>query len=224
MLISNRKEQKSSPAAFKSTFASSFAHPTPETECTSSRGTTSHIPPVPTSPPPPLPHEPPPPLPPGPPPPPSRKTTTSTVISNKSKFGLQNNGNPSTGFKLSSTQKTPVKFNFGAAKNPSTTGFMKRVPLKNSNVFGNDESESENESGNSSDNELDSEPEIITSTKEEQQTCLTKAIDYFDTLINSEKKRKIIRFVRGSDSSGILPGTIESSKSNALPLSSIISS
>lgn len=98
-----------------------------------------------------------------------------------------------------------------------------RVHLKNSNVFGDDESESEHESGNSSADEMESEPEVITSTKDEQQTCLTKAIDYFDTLINSEKKRKIICFVRGSDSSGILPGTINDTKSDALPLSSIIS-
>ena len=101
-----------------------------------------------------------------------------------------------------------------------------RVPLKNANVFGDDESESDDENGNSSADDVESEPEIITSTKEDQQTCLTKAIDYFDTLTNTEKKRKIIRFVRGSDSSGILPGTIDnkkSAKSKALPLSSIVS-
>ena len=106
-------------------------------------------------------------------------------------------------------------------------GFVKpRVPLKNANVFGDDESESDDENGNSSADDVESEPEIITSTKEDQQTCLTKAIDYFDTLTNTEKKRKIIRFVRGSDSSGILPGTIDnkkSAKSKALPLSSIVS-
>ena len=101
-------------------------------------------------------------------------------------------------------------------------GCGKRIPLKNTNVFGDDESESDHESDNSSADEMENEPEVLTSTKEEQQTCLTKAIDYFDTLINSEKKRKIIRFVRGSDSAGILPGTINDTKSGALPLSSII--
>lgn len=109
-------------------------------------------------------------------------------------------------------------------KNATSVGFVKsRVPLKNSNVFGDDESESENESRNSSVDEVESEPDVLTSTKEEQQTCLTKAIDYFDTLINTEKKRKIISFVRGIDSGGILPGTINDTKSTALPLSSIIS-
>ena len=104
-------------------------------------------------------------------------------------------------------------------------GFVKPcVPLKNANVFGDDDSDNEKESGSSSSGEVESEPEVLTSTKEEQQSCLTKAIDYFDTLINTEKKRKIIRFVRGSDSGGILPGTMNGTKSNALPLSSIVAS
>lgn len=128
----------------------------------------------------------------------------------------------SSGFQISGSQKGTVKFNFGLGKNANSVGFVKpRVPLKNTNVFGDDESESEHESDTSVD-EVESEPEIISSSKEEQQICLTKAIDYFDTLTNTEKKRKIIRFVRGSDSAGILPGTINVT-SNALPLSSIIS-
>ena len=213
-------EQKFSPAAFKSTFATSLVSPPVPRECTTSNSKSSHVPPLPNSPPPPLPCEPPPPLPCAPPPP--RSTAKSFTFSTKSKFGSQHNGKSS--FKISTTQKAPVKFNFGQGKNATLVGLGKpRVPLKKANVFGDDESESEDESGNSSADDVESEPEVITSTKEDQQTCLTKAIDYFDTLTNTEKKRKIIRFVRGSDSSGILPGTIGNKKPSALPLSSIVS-
>ncbi len=219
---SDTTEQKSSPAAFKSTFASSLASPPAPRERTTSKSKSSCLPPLPTSPPPPLPCEPPPPLPSAPPLP--RSASKSFTVSTKSKLSSQYNGKSSAGCKISSSQKGAVKFNFGLGKNTTAVGFVKpRVPVKNSNVFGDDESENENESGNSSADEVESEPELITSSKEEQQTCLTKAIDYFDTLINSEKKRKIIRFVRGSDSAGILPGTVNDTKSDAQPLSSIIS-
>ena len=217
---SERTDPKSSQAAFKSTFASSLAPPPLPSEHNKHKSTFSHPPPLPTSPPPPLPCDPPP-LPSAPVPPSPRSNYGSLKSATKPNFFSKKNGKMSP---VSSSQKGTIKFNFGVGKNATSVGFVKaRVPLKNSNVFGDDESESENESGNSSAGENDIEPEVVISTKEEQQTCLTKAIDYFDTLINSEKKRKIIRFVRGSDSGGVLPGTINDTKSNALPLSSIVS-
>ncbi|XP_028391470.1 protein enabled homolog isoform X2 [Dendronephthya gigantea] len=220
-LSSERTDQKSSQAAFKSTFASSLVPPPLPSEHIKPKSTFSNAPPLPNSPPPPLPCDPPPPLPSAPVPPPHRSNYSSLKNSAKPKFFSKTNGITST---VSGSQKGAIKFNFGLGKNATSVGFVKgRVPLKKSNVFGDDESESENESGNSSADENDIEPEVVVSTKEEQQTCLTKAIDYFDTLINSEKKRKIIRFVRGSDGSGILPGTIDDTKPKALPLSSIVS-
>lgn len=235
-IVTIQSAEKSSPktssAAFKSTFASSQAPAlTPKGfSTTTGRPSFSRHPPLPSSQAPPLPHEPPPPLPPSPPPPlPAPPSFSSSSISTKPRATHHGNGKthgksttctPSS--QVGSLVAKPIKFNFGLGKD-TTVGQVKiRAPLKKSNVFGDDESESEDESSSSSDNE-NTEPELLSSTKEQQQECLTKAIDYFDTLINSEKKRKIIRFVRGSEGGGILPGSLDKTKPKALTLSSIIS-
>ena len=113
----------------------------------------------------------------------------------------------------------PIKFNLGMEKTTSSVGQLKVYkPLKKSNVFGDEDSDQEDdESSSSSDNE-NAEAQVLSSTKEQQEECLSKAYDYFDTLVNTEKKRKIIRFVRGTEGGGILPGSGNEAKPKALTL------
>lgn len=235
-----KPSQKPTSAAFKSTFASSqpaAVSPSgfsPLKPISHGHNSSFHRnPPLPTSQAPPLPHEPPPPLPPSPPPPPPRPAApplSTLKIPPKPSATYQGNRKVSTKHtafasksRLESMPK-PIKFNLGIGKNTSSAGQLKtRAPLKKSNVFGDEDSDEEDEASSSSSDNENTEAEVLSSTKEQQEECLSKAIDYFDTLVNTEKKRKIIRFVRGSEGGGILPGTLNETKPEALTLSNIIS-
>ena len=199
---------KPASVAFKSTFASS-----PCAEISPARA-------------PPLPKEPPPPLPPSPPPPlPAPPPFSSLKMSKKPR------GNGEVRIKRTAVTPSvqvaslakPIKFNLGMEKTTSSVRQKVHKPLKKSNVFGDEDSDQDDdESSSSSDNE-NAEAELLNSTKEQQEECLSKAYDYFDTLVNTEKKRKIIRFVRGTEGGGILPGSGNEAKPKALTLSKIIS-
>ena len=170
-----------------------------------------NLPPLPSEPAPPLPDEP---APPPPPPPPGDQQT-------KKPFSFKmggSSGDPSEA-KTSDTA-TPTKqglsFNLGNKKGGNVMQFgVKTKPLKSTaSAFAESSSEEEEEDMPEEDTRVAFENEQLTSTPTQQQDTLEKVIEYADTLRIKEALRPklLIRFVRGTNQGGILPGTIPTSE------------
>lgn len=171
-----------------------------------------NLPPLPTEPAPPLPNEP---VPPPPPPPPGDQQT-------KKPFSFKMSASPGEQRQAeTSYTATPPKqgfsFNLGKKKGGGVMQFgVKSKPVKGTaSAFAESSSEEEEEEDMpEEDTRFVSENEQLTSTPTQQQDTLEKVIEYADTLrIKAALRPKLlIRFVRGSEQGGILPGTIPESE------------
>ena len=171
-----------------------------------------NLPPLPREPAPPLPSEP---VPPPPPPPPGDQQT-------KKPFSFKMGAPPGEPSQAeTSGTSTPTKqgfsFNLGKKKGGTVMQFgVKSKPVKGAaSAFAESSSEEEEEEEMpEEDSRFGSESDQLTSTPTQQQDTLEKVIEYADTLrIKAKLKPKLlIRFVRGTEQGGILPGTIPTSE------------
>ena len=171
-----------------------------------------NLPPLPREPAPPLPCEP---VPPPPPPPPGDQQT-------KKPFSFKMGASPGEPSQAeTSGTSTPTKqgfsFNLGKKKGGTVMQFgVKSKPVKGAaSAFAESSGEEEEEEEMpEEDTRLLSESDQLTSTPTQQQDTLEKVIEYADTLrIKAALKPKLlIRFVRGTEQGGILPGTIPTSQ------------
>lgn len=171
---------------------------------------TDFTPPLPNEPAPPLPHEP---APPPPPPPPvdqqakkpfSFKMGSSEEQSQPEKFGG------------TAPAKQGLSFCLGKKKCTNAIQFgTKSKPAKSTAAaFAESSSEDEEEEEMpAEDTRASFENEDLTSTPTQQQDTLKKVIEYADTLKLKEALRPklLIRFVKGTEQGGVLPGTIPTS-------------
>ena len=170
-----------------------------------------NLPPLPTEPAPPLPNEP---VPPSPPPPPGDQQT-------KKPFSFKMGASPGEQSQAETCTTTPPKqgfsFNLEKKKGGGVMQFgVKSKPVKGiASAFAESSSEEEeDEEMPEKDARVVSENEHLTSTPTQQQDTLEKVIEYADTLrIKAALRPKLlIRFVRGTEQGGILPGTIPESE------------
>ncbi|CAH3182305.1 unnamed protein product, partial [Porites lobata] len=172
-----------------------------------------NLPPLPSEPAPPLPNEPAPPL----PPPPPGDNQGKKPFSFKMGASSGNESEAET-----SGTATPPKqgfsFNIGKKKGPGMMQFgMKSKPVKSTaSAFAESSSEDEEEEEEQEDQRVSFESEQLTSTPTQQQDTLEKVIEYADTLrIKAALRPKLlIRFVKGTEQGGILPGTIQTEPTN----------
>ena len=167
-------------------------------------------PPLPREPAPPLPDEP---VPPPPPPPPGDQQT-------KKPFSFKmGSSSGEQGLAETSASTTPAKqglsFSLGKKKGVNVVQFgVKSKPAKTTaSAFAESSSEEEEEEVQEEDTRISFDNEQLTSTPTQQQDTLEKVIEYADTLrIKAALRPKLlIRFVKGTDQGGILPGTIPKS-------------
>lgn len=179
----------------------------------------SAVPPPPPSDPPPLPNEPAPPLPdepaPPPPPPPPGDKQAKKPFSFKMGVSCEDQSlNETAGTVAPAPAKQGLSFSFGAKKGGLVQFGVKSKPVKaTASAFAESSSEEEEEEELPGANaRVSFDNEQLTSTPTQQQDTLEKVIEYADTLrIKAALKPKmLIRFVRGTDQGGILPGTIPS--------------
>lgn len=180
----------------------------------------SAVPPPPPSDPPPLPNEPAPPLPdepaPPPPPPPPGDKQAKKPFSFKMGVSCGDQSQTETTGTVPPA-KQGLSFSFGAKKGGLVQFGVKSKPIKaTASAFAESSSEEEEEEEllPGEDARVSFENEQLTSTPTQQQDTLEKVIEYADTLrIKAALKPKmLIRFVRGTDQGGILPGTILSTE------------
>ena len=114
--------------------------------------------------------------------------------------------------------KQGFSFNIGKKKGPGMVQFgMKSKPVKSTaSAFAESSSEEEEEEEEQEDQRVSFESEQLTSTPTQQQDTLEKVIEYADTLrIKAALRPKLlIRFVKGTEQGGILPGTIQTEPTN----------
>lgn len=166
--------------------------------------TPSHFPPPLPDDPPPLPNTappPPPPQPAAPPEPPKKLFSFKMGDASQQSPAPEVSSAPKAGFTFSLSNKKS-----GAVQLKTKTALVK----KTASVFNESESEDEGE-GDDAVIVHTMEDIDTSSTVEQQQELLEKVIDYADTLQRKEemKPRIRIKFVRGTDSGGILPGSVE---------------
>lgn len=167
-----------------------------------------NLPPLPSEPAPPLPNEP---APPPPPPPPGDNQAKKPF---SFKMGAPS-GNASEA-ETSGTAMPPKQgfsFDIGKKKSLGMVQFgMKSKPVKSTaSAFAESSSEEEEEEEDQEDQRVSFESEQLTSTPTQQQDTLEKVIEYADTLrIKAALHPKLlIRFVKGTEQGGILPGTLQ---------------
>lgn len=167
-------------------------------------------PPLPREPAPPLPDEP---VPPPPPPPPGDQQTKKPFsFKMGSSSGEQD-------LAETSANTTPAKqglsFSLGKKKGVNVVQFgVKSKPAKTTaSAFAESSSEEEEDEMEEEDTRVSFDNEQLTSTPTQQQDTLEKVIEYADTLrIKAALRPKLlIRFVKGTEQGGILPGTISKS-------------
>lgn len=118
-----------------------------------------------------------------------------------------------------SASTTPAKqglsFSLGKKKGVSVVQFgVKSKPAKSTaSAFAESSSEEEEDEMPEEDTRVSFDNEQLTSTPIQQQDTLEKVIEYADTLRLKEALRPklLIRFVKGTEQGGILPGTIPKS-------------
>lgn len=179
----------------------------------------SAVPPPPPKDPPPLPKEPAPPLPdepqPPPPPPPPEDKQIKKPFSFKMGMSSGDQGQVEA-LGTVAPVKQGLSFSLGAKKGGGVMQFgVKSKPVKGTvSAFAESSSEEEEEEEEVPEEDarelFENEQLKLSSTPTQQQDTLEKVIEYADTLrIKAALKPKLlIRFVRGTDQGGILPGTI----------------
>ena len=109
--------------------------------------------------------------------------------------------------------KQGFSFDIGKKKSLGMVQFgMKSKPVKSTaSAFAESSSEEEEEEEDQEDQRVSFESEQLTSTPTQQQDTLEKVIEYADTLrIKAALRPKLlIRFVKGTEQGGILPGTLQ---------------
>lgn len=172
---------------------------------------TEFAPPLPSEPAPPLPDEP---VPPPPPPPPGDQQAKKPF---SFKMGLSSGDQGQAKISSSTTPaKHGLSFSLGKKKGAMAVQFgVKSKPAKGTaSAFAESSSEEEEEEEMpEEDTRVSFENEQLSSTPTQQQDTLEKVIEYADTLRLKETLRPklLIRFVKGTEQGGILPGTITTS-------------
>ena len=171
---------------------------------------TDFTPPLPNEPAPPLPHEP---APPPPPPPPVDQQAKKPFS-----FKMGSSGEQSQPEKFGGTAPAKQGLSFCLGKKKCTNAIQfgtKSKPAKSTAAaFAESSSEDEEEEEMpAEDTRASFENEDLTSTPTQQQDTLKKVIEYADTLKLKEALRPklLIRFVKGTEQGGVLPGTIPTS-------------
>lgn len=225
-LISGKTTNESRPdAGFNTVFRSSSSASTSGFKPISVRGSFQAVPPPPPADfAPPLPREPAPPLPdePVPPPPPPPPVDQQTKKPFSFKMGSSSGEQ---GLAETSASTTPAKlglsFSLGKKKGVNVVQFgVKSKPAKTTaSAFAESSSEEEEDEVQEEDTRVSFDNEQLTSTPTQQQYTLEKVIEYADTLrIKAALKPKLlIRFVKGTEQGGILPGTIPKSAESDEP-------
>lgn len=171
---------------------------------------TDFAPPLPREPAPPLPDEP---VPPPPPPPPGDQQTKKPFSFKMGSSSVEQD------LAETSANTTPAKqglsFNLGKKKGLNVVQFgVKSKPAKTTaSAFAESSSEEEEDEMEEENTRVSFDNEQLTSTPTQQQDTLEKVIEYADTLrIKAALRPKLlIRFVKGTEQGGILPGTITKS-------------
>ena len=173
---------------------------------------------------PPLPREPAPPLPdePAPPPPPPPPGDQQTKKPFSFKMGSSSGDQALAETSASTTPaKQGLSFSLGKKKGVNVVQFgVKSKPAKTTaSAFAESSSEEEEDEIEEEDTRVSFDNEQLTSTPTQQQDTLEKVIEYADTLrIKAALKPKLlIRFVKGTEQGGILPGTIPKSAESDEP-------
>ncbi|KAL9968474.1 hypothetical protein ACROYT_G026852 [Oculina patagonica] len=222
--ITNKKAFKSNKpsAGFNTVFRSSSSSPTSSSgfkpisvqksfQAVPPPPPTEFAPPLPSEPAPPLPDEP---VPPPPPPPPGDQQTKKPF---SFKMGLSSGEQSQAKTSESTTPaKQGLSFSLGKKKGAAPVQFgVKSKPAKSTaSAFAESSSEEEEEEEMpEEDSRVSFENEQLSSTATQQQDTLEKVIEYADTLRLKEALRPklLIRFVKGTEQGGILPGTIPTS-------------
>lgn len=222
-LISGKNTESSANAGFKSVFKSSSTGPNSTSgfkPISVNKSFKAVPPPKPIEFAPPLPNEPAPPLPdeplPPPPPLPPLDQQTKKPLSFKMGSSSEGKGQPE---KLigTATEKKGLSFSLGKKKFAHVIQFgTKCKSTKNTAAAAFAESSSEEEEEEEiteEDTRTSFENEELLSTPTQQQDTLEKVIEYADTLRLKEALRPklLIRFVKGTEQGGVLPGTLPTS-------------
>lgn len=170
-------------------------------------------PPLPSEPAPPLPDEP---VPPPPPPPPPGDQQTKKPFSFKMGLSSGEQGLSKTSAGGTTHVKQGLTFGLGKKKGATAVKFgIKSKPVNSTaSAFAESSSEEEEEEEMPENvTNISFENEQLSSTPTQQQDTLEKVIEYADTLrLKAALRPKLlIRFVKGTEQGGILPGTIQTS-------------
>lgn len=222
-LISGKNTESSANAGFKSVFKSSSTGPNSTSgfkPISVNKSFQAVPPPKPIEFAPPLPNELAPPLPdePVPPPPPLPPLDQQTEKPLSFKMGSSSDGKDQPQKLIgTATEKKGLSFSLGKKKCATVIQFgTKCKPTKSTAAAAFAESSSEEEEEEEmteEDKRTSFENEELLSTPTQQQDTLEKVIEYADTLRLKEALRPklLIRFVKGTEQGGVLPGTLPTS-------------